>query len=127
MKRWVLRISVVLCGLVVVGCAPNLPSSVVTRDQAVEVALAHLSISRVTKKISDAFNLRVSEYTISKDAVTSLMNPRHGTIKYKNLSNLADRFDVYRIIIQHGMRGDTTVYVTKEGGKVILVQFLSEG
>ncbi|MHC4388357.1 MAG: hypothetical protein ACYSX1_07095 [Planctomycetota bacterium] len=101
-------------------------SDVICEDEAVEIALAHLKIDKVTEEPSQNFNLRVSLLPSSLESMIALLDSRYGRVTYADLSGLSETFEVYRIVIQHGLSGDSTVYITKVGGKVVLAQFLGE-
>ena len=104
------------------------PVTTVDKDHAVKIALAHLNIDKVTKEPSAAFNLRVSDSKTTRKDVEALAAsvPAH-FLKHKDLAGLPDSFEVFTVTVQHGLSGDTSVVVTKKGGRVILVQFYPEG
>ena len=103
------------------------PKTQIARDQAVKIALAHLNIDKVTKEPSTAFNLRVREDKLTRDGLRELDDPRHGVTKHKDAGGLPESFEVYHVTVQHGLSGDSTVFVAKNGGRVVLVMFLPEG
>jgi hypothetical protein len=99
----------------------------VDRDHAVKIALAHLNIDKVTKEPSAAFNLRVREGKLTQDDIKELDGQRHGFTRHKDGGGLPDSFEVFHITLQHGLSGDSSVFVTKNGGRVVLVKFMPEG
>jgi len=102
-------------------------TSKITQELAVAIALDHLKIDKVTEEVSDNFNLRVSTLSLAKQDAKDLLGRRLGKTRHEDLSDLPDTFEVYRIEIQHGLNGDSIVYVMKDGGKIILVKFILEG
>lgn len=120
--------SVLLAGFLIAAPALAEPLTAVGRDHAVKIALAHLNIDKVTPEPSQAFNLRVASDRLTAKDVAALEEPRLGRkTRHKDLAGLPEAFDVFSVTVQHGLAGDSVVFVAKQGGRVVLVQFLPEG
>ncbi len=122
---YILLSTVALVGLVAEPAAA--PKTQINRKQAVKIALVHLNVDKVTKELSEAFKLRVDELKLTANRVKELDDLRHGVTKRIDVDGLPMTFDVFQVSIQHGLSGDSTVYVAKNGGRVVLVKFVSEG
>jgi len=102
--------------------------TMVDRDHAVKIALAHLNIDKVTKEPSAAFNLRVSESKATRKGLEKLVASEPAIFtKHMDLAGLPESFEVFTVMVQHGLSGDSVVQVTKKGGRVVLVRFTPEG
>lgn len=103
------------------------PKIRVDRDHAVKIALAHLKIDKVTKEPSEAFNLNVREDKLTPEGVKVLSDGRNGMVRHADIGGMPEKFEVFHVSLQHGLAGNTSVYVSKDGGRVVLVLFHPEG
>jgi hypothetical protein len=101
------------------------PMTKVDRTHAERIALAHLNIEKPAK--DPAFTVRVTEDKLTRDGIKELDDPRHGITKHKDLAGLPDTIPVFTVHVSQGLTGDSTVFVAKEGGRVVLVKYVPEG
>lgn len=101
------------------------PKTQVDRDHAVKIALAHLNIDKNPKVQSPDFSVRVRLDKFERGGIEALEKSQwHGTTRHKDAGGLPDSFEVFEVAVQRGLLEDTFVYVTKEGGRVVLVRFV---
>ena len=100
----------------------------ITHKRALEIALRHLKVDRVTLGASEAFNVHVTALSLTKARVEELDREEDQLTKYKDAADLPDSFGAYRVSVQQGPRRTSVVYINGDGeGRVVLVKCLLEG
>jgi hypothetical protein len=103
---------------------PGDPAGVITEEQAVALAVAHLGgpeVLRGRNEWCSTFDPRVSRFTCGKRDLARLDDP---WVRVRDATGLAGEPDPvvgYKVVVQHPERGTTMICVSDRGRVVLVV------